>query len=106
MPRIITVFIDEISEHQRDLTNSASSRFLVELFVAFDHCINWLIDAFSRIKVNEEEMKKHVELSKDQAIAEPLYILLVVHGHLNAYEYTRKLVQEARKTHRKLSKMI
>lgn len=106
MPRIITVFMDEISEHQRDLTNSASSRFLVELFVAFDHCINWLIDAFSRIKVNEGEMKRHVELSKDQVIAEPLYILLAVHGHPNAYEYTRKLVQEARKTHRKLSEMI
>jgi len=106
MPRIITVFMDEISEHQRDLTNSASSRFLTELFVAFDHCINWLTDTLSRIKANEEEMKRHIELSKDQIIAEPLYILLAVHGHPNAYEYTRKLIQEARKTRRKLSEII
>jgi len=53
MPRIITVFLDEISEHQRDLTNSASSRFLTELCGAVGHCINWVKDALSRIQINE-----------------------------------------------------
>jgi adenylosuccinate lyase len=106
MPRIVTVFMDEISEHQRDLTNSASGRFLTELFVAFDHSINWLIEAISHIKVNEEKMKEHVEKSKDEIVAEPLYILLAIHGHPNAYEYVRELLRKAKKTGRKMTEII
>jgi adenylosuccinate lyase len=105
MPRIITVFLDEISEHQRDLTNSASSRFLTELFVAFDHCINWVEDAL-KIQINEENIRKHVEESKGEIVAEPLYILLAIHGHPDAYEYARKLAAKARKNGQKLSDII
>jgi len=35
MPRMTTVYMDQISEHQRDLTNSASSRFIPEILTAF-----------------------------------------------------------------------
>jgi adenylosuccinate lyase len=106
MPRIITVFLDEISEHQRDLTNSASSRFLTELFVAFDHCVNWIENALSNIQINEKNIRKHVEESKGEIVAEPLYILLAIHGHPDAYEYVRKLVIKARKNGQKLSDII
>ena len=34
-PRVITFFMDQISEHQRDLTNSASSRFVAEYMFGF-----------------------------------------------------------------------
>src|SRR3989338_669986 len=34
LPRIITIYMDQISEHQRDLTNSASSRFIPEILAA------------------------------------------------------------------------
>ena len=34
-PRVVTFFMDQISEHQRDLTNSASSRFVAEYLVGF-----------------------------------------------------------------------
>jgi adenylosuccinate lyase len=106
MPRIITVFLDEISEHQRDLTNSASSRFLTELFVAFDHCINWVESALSKIQINEENIRKHVEESKGEIVAEPLYILLAIHGHPDAYEYARRLAAKARKNGQKLFDII
>src|SRR5262249_61335345 len=33
-PRIVTTYMDQISEHQRDLTNSASQRFLGEILAA------------------------------------------------------------------------
>ncbi|MEA2066332.1 MAG: hypothetical protein U9O65_04460 [Thermotogota bacterium] len=98
--------MDEISEHQRDLTNSASSRFLLELFTAFDHSINWLRDALTKVEINERNLRKHVESSKDEAVAEPLYILLAIHGHPNAYDYARKIALKARKSGQKLIEII
>src|SRR5690606_31536898 len=34
-PRMQTLYADQISEHQRDLTNSASSRFTAEIIAGF-----------------------------------------------------------------------
>src|SRR3989338_9057122 len=34
MPRINTIYMDQISEHHSDLTNSASSRFIPEMITA------------------------------------------------------------------------
>src|SRR5207247_4253929 len=42
MPRIVTVLMDQISEHQRDLTNSASMRFVTEFVAAFAYGIHRL----------------------------------------------------------------
>jgi len=39
MPRIITSYMDQISEHQRDLTNSLSQRYIPELLVIFDSSV-------------------------------------------------------------------
>jgi adenylosuccinate lyase len=106
MPRVITVFMDEISEHQRDLTNSASSRFLTELFVAFDHSVNWLADALTKVNVNEKNIRRNFEQSKAEFVAEPLYILLAMHGHHDAYDYARKLAAKARDNGRRLTEII
>ncbi|MGD0496193.1 MAG: lyase family protein [Candidatus Bathyarchaeia archaeon] len=106
VPRIITVFMDEISEHQRDLTNSASSRFVTELFVAFDHSVNWTRDALAKIKINKDSVKRHVQESSKEVVAEPLYILLAIHGHPDAYEYVRRMATKARESGQKLSEAI
>ena len=42
MPRLVTVLMDQISEHQRDLTNSASMRFVTEFVAAFAYGIHRL----------------------------------------------------------------
>ena len=39
MPRLTTVLMDQVSEHQRDLTNSASGRFVTELVTAFAYAV-------------------------------------------------------------------
>jgi adenylosuccinate lyase len=106
LPRIITVLMDEISEHQRDLTNSASSRFLMELFVAFDHSVNWTKEALTKIEIDEQNIKKHVEESVGEIVAEPLYILLAIHGHPDAYEYVRRMAIESREKRKSLVEII
>jgi adenylosuccinate lyase len=106
MPRLITVLMDQISEHQRDLTNSASSRFLIELFVAFDYSIRRISAALRNIRVDADQMHKNLEVSRDLFVAEPLYILLAINGFPEAYNYTRSLVDKAKKTKVPLTKLI
>jgi adenylosuccinate lyase len=96
MPRMTTLFMDQISEHQRDLTNSASQRFLPELLTAFDYCTVRLNRAMSSLRVNRQAMSRNLDANKEQIIAEPLYILLALQGCPNAYERVRKLAREAR----------
>jgi adenylosuccinate lyase len=96
MPRMTTLFMDQISEHQRDLTNSASERFLPELLTAFDYCTVRLNRAMRSLRVNQDAMARNLNANKEQIIAEPLYVLLALQGCPNAYERVRRLAREAR----------
>lgn len=95
-PRITTLLMDQLSEHQRDLTNSASQRFLPELFVALDYCVVRLNRAMKALVVNDEAMRNNLEGSKEHIVAEPLYILLALHNVPDAYERVRALSRQAR----------
>src|SRR5438552_11915729 len=61
MPRMNTVFMDQISDHQRDLTNSASARFLPELFTGFCYATTRLDDALSKVIPNRPRMIENLE---------------------------------------------
>lgn len=102
MPQMVTVYMDQISEHQRDLTNSLSQRYLPELLVAFDSSVRRLTRTLwdekgrrPRIVVDSFAMKKNLDMSIDKIAAEPLYILLASAGHKDAHEAVRKLVQKS-----------
>ena len=94
IPRMQTVFMDSILEHQRDLTNSASSRFLTELFTAFDYSVYRLSRALTELDVKANQMRQNLELSAGNTIAEPIYLLLAYYGFPDAYDHTRKLVSQ------------
>jgi adenylosuccinate lyase len=96
MPRIATLLMDQISEHQRDLTNSASQRFVPELLTAFDYCVVRLNRSIGALRVDEQAMSRNLSANKEQIVAEPLYVLLALQGCPNAYERVRKLAREAR----------
>jgi adenylosuccinate lyase len=102
MPQMVTVYMDQISEHQRDLTNSLSQRYLPELLVGFDSTVRritrtlWDEDKDKpRIKIDQESLNKNFEMSGESLLAEPLYILLATAGHPDAHEAVRKIVQKA-----------
>lgn len=96
MPRMTSVYLDQISEHQRDLTNSASARFLVELFVALSEAADRLIGLSRRLRVDRGRMAANLELERSLWVAEPLYILLARHGHPEAHEVARRLAARVR----------
>jgi len=106
MPRMTTVFMDQISEHQRDLTNSASSRFLAELFTGFCYAVMRMMDALSKIESDGAKMEANLELSKDLVVAEPLYILLALQGYPDAYDTVRSLSRRSRDGKNKLIDLV
>lgn len=105
MPRMLTIYADAISEHQRDLTNSASSRFRAELaFIPF-YTARTLNRILPKLEADPERMLDNLKMNGDLIMAEPLYILLSSYGHLDAHETSRKLTDRALGERKKLADM-
>ena len=98
MPRINTVYSDQISEHQRDLTNSASSRFIAELLAGFFVSVERLNKVMGKLVVDRKNLKKNFDMNKEMITAEPAYILLAAHNHPDGHEFVRELTLKAQKT--------
>ncbi len=98
MPRIITVYMDQISEHQRDLSNSASSRFLPELAAGTTLALRRLNKVTAKLSVHHESMQANFAEAAKMIVAEPLYILLASVGHPDAHEAVRLITLQAEKT--------
>ncbi len=105
-PRILTVYMDQISEHQRDLTNSASQRFLVEIAAGLVLATKRLAKVLGKLAVDRERMRENFNLSSQMVIAEPLYILLATAGHPDAHECVRKLTLQAQQEGRPLPELV
>jgi len=94
-PRVITTYMDQISEHQRDLTNSASGRFLGEILAATAYAAGRLESSLENMRVDHDRLKANLNMSRGAIVAEPLYVLLAKYGHPDAHEAVRRLTLEA-----------
>jgi len=106
VPRLMTVLMDQISEHQRDLTNSASMRFVMEHVAAFAYAIHRLSQTLEAVEPDAARMRELLEGGKDPITAEPLYVLLAMHGHPEGHEVARVLARDARQQKRPLSQLL
>lgn len=106
MPRMMTVYLDQISEHQRDLTNSASQRFLNEICAALYVSVQRLNKVMKKMSVDKANMQKNFEQNSGLIVAEPLYILLAFFGHPDAHETVRKLTLKAQAEKKPLQEII
>ncbi|MDP6647779.1 MAG: lyase family protein, partial [Candidatus Woesearchaeota archaeon] len=105
MPRIITLYSDQISEHQRDLTNSASSRFIPEILAAFYISVKRLNRTMKSLNVDKGNLKKNFDMNKGLIVAEPLYILLAAYNHPDAHEAVKQLTLKAQSTKKPLQEI-
>lgn len=105
MPRIITMFMDQISDHQRDLTNSASARTYGETIGYAVAIAKRLTRTMSKLEVHHDNMKRNLAMQRGLIAAEPLYIILAAQGHPDAHEKVRVLTLEARKTNAPLERV-
>lgn len=106
MPQMITMYLDQISEHQRDLTNSLTQRYIPELLVIFTSSIRKMIRVTKKLRVDKVNLHRNFLMNSDMLIAEPLYILLAFYGHPNAHEYVRKLTEQSYRTKKPLYDLI
>lgn len=104
-PRIVTVFMDQISEHQRDLTNSASGRTYAETIAYTTSMAKRLGKTMSKLSVDKAHLEANMALQKGMIAAEPLYILLASMGHPDAHEKVRALTLSAQKEGKSLEEV-
>ena len=89
-PRVMTLFMDQISEHQRDLSNSASSRFIAEYVAGFVAATERMRRVVSGARADRERMQANLAAGGDSVLAEPAYILLALSGVPDAHEAVRR----------------
>jgi adenylosuccinate lyase len=100
MPRVITFFMDQISEHQRDLSNSASQRFIAEYITGFCLAVSRMSSVIEGLGADREKCLANLRGGggiPGGILAEPAYILLAESGVSGAHEIVRKITLKAEK---------
>ncbi|MDR0623713.1 MAG: adenylosuccinate lyase [Treponema sp.] len=99
MPRTITFFMDQISEHQRDLSNSASQRFIADYITGFCLAVSRMAAVIEGLRADRERLLANLRGGgiPGGILAEPAYILLAESGVSDAHEVIRKITLAAEK---------
>ncbi|MDR1863877.1 MAG: adenylosuccinate lyase, partial [Treponema sp.] len=99
MPRVVTFFMDQISEHQRDLSNSASQRFIADYAAGFCLAVSRMASVVEGLTADRERLLSNLRGGGIQGgvLAEPAYILLAESGVSDAHERIRKITMAAEK---------
>lgn len=106
-PRVMTFYLDQISEHQRDLTNSASGRFVVEYLAGFSAAVARMNKIIKGLSVNrEQQYETLVHRAGSSVLAEAAYILLGQKGESDAHEVIRTLTLESDQTGKTLLEVM
>ena len=80
--------------NERDLTQSSAERFIIpEAFILVDYMLSLMIWVLSNLEVDEERMRKNMELTEGRALSEAVMIALVKKGmnRQDAHELLRQL---------------
>jgi adenylosuccinate lyase len=88
-PRVTTFFMDQISDHQRDLTNSASSRFVAEYLAGFALAAERMKSVLSSLVVDRARMAQNIARTGDLVYSEAVYVLIALGGDAEAHERIR-----------------
>ncbi len=96
-PRVVTMYMDQISEHQRDMTNSASARFIPEYICGFSEAVERMKNILKTLAVDTEGLQKNLRNAGSLILAEPAYILLARQHEPHAHERIRKITLAAEK---------
>jgi adenylosuccinate lyase len=105
-PRVVTFFMDQISEHQRDLTNSASSRFVADYLAGFAAAADRMGSVMRSLGVDRRRMAENLSRSGDMIFSEPVYVLVALAGDTEAHERVRTATLEAERSGARLTDVL
>ncbi|MDR2182103.1 MAG: adenylosuccinate lyase, partial [Treponema sp.] len=99
MPRVLSFYMDQISEHQRDLSNSASQRFIADYVTGFCMAAGRMASVIEGLSADREKCLANLRSGgggiPGGVLAEPAYILLAESGVPDAHEVIRKITLKA-----------
>jgi adenylosuccinate lyase len=96
-PRVMTFYMDQVSEHQRDMSNSASSRFVADYISGFIAAIARMTKIVNTIRVDRKRLLENITLKGDLVLAEAAYVLLSLSGDTDAHEKIRIITLDCEK---------
>ncbi|MDA3958221.1 lyase family protein [Oceanispirochaeta sp.] len=105
-PRILSFYMDQISEHQRDLSNSASARFQADFIAGFAAAAARMKKIMTGLTVNKVQLTKNLKFQGDFVLAEPSYILLAMSGINGAHEIVRTITLSCEKTGKTIKEVL
>jgi adenylosuccinate lyase len=106
---VIPALENVVTWHERDMTQSSAERFIIpESCIIVDHMLLSMIKVISDLYVDEERMRKNVELSQGRAMSEAVMIALTEKGtnRQEAHELLRKLAMKSAMEDRHLRKIL
>ncbi|OGL35115.1 adenylosuccinate lyase [Candidatus Saccharibacteria bacterium RIFCSPHIGHO2_12_FULL_47_17] len=106
LSQILNANLNLISEHQRDLTDSASARFYAVPVATVAVMLSRLNSAMLKVEVDEANMQRNLAMSGGAIAAEPLYLLLAKYGHASAHEKSKALAHQALDSNKSLVEVI
>ncbi|HEX4927897.1 MAG TPA: hypothetical protein VFV74_07870, partial [Burkholderiales bacterium] len=105
-PRMATLYADQISEHQRDLTNFESTFFAAEIACGLCLAVDLLDDVVGGMIVRRDRMEQNFRMSEGLLAAEAAQLLLSSRGHRDGHETVRRLARESERTGRDFREML
>ena len=93
--QLVNANLNLSSEHQRDLTDSASARFYGVVLASVASMAERLGRVMSKLEVDGQNMLRNLHMSHGTIAAEPLYLLLEKYGHTTAHEVSKTLSHQA-----------
>lgn len=93
-PKMVPMYISQISEHQRDLTSSASSRAYGETIALVAYVTMRMTGLMKKMWVNRERMLENIRSNSRTILSEALRTLLAKYGHPQGHEVVQRLVQD------------
>ena len=97
---------DLVTEHQRDLTNSASGRFHIETFICTWLMARRLTKILSKLQIDTVRIDHNLKASGGSVFAEALYVLATREGIANSHDVIREASREGEKTGKDLFDVV
>lgn len=95
--------------HERDLTQSSAERFILpEACILIDYMLALMIDVLSNLRVDEENMKRNMQITEGRNMAEAVMIALTRKGmgRQGAHELLRRLALKSESEKRSFQEIL